>query len=115
MNTKNCSRCEKEFHCANPGLCWCSDLPQIMPLDAVDDCFCKDCLIELQNEKINTFIDNNSLEKSVKLASDYYDPDNLIENTDYSIENGKWIFSKWFLLKRGFCCDNGCRNCPYKT
>ncbi len=113
MNTKNCSRCQKEFRCGNPGLCWCSDFPQIMPVDSATDCLCKECLIELQNEKINSFIDNNPLEKSIKLASDYYDPGNLIENLDYSIEKGKWIFSRWFLLKRGFCCDSGCRNCPY--
>ena len=23
--------------------------------------------------------------------------------------------SREFLLKRGYCCDNGCKNCPYKT
>jgi NTP pyrophosphatase (non-canonical NTP hydrolase) len=23
--------------------------------------------------------------------------------------------SKEFLLKRGFCCHNGCKNCPYMT
>ncbi|MCJ8346237.1 DUF5522 domain-containing protein [bacterium] len=22
--------------------------------------------------------------------------------------------SKEFLLKRGYCCDNKCKNCPYK-
>lgn len=22
--------------------------------------------------------------------------------------------SREFLLKRGFCCHNGCKNCPYK-
>ena len=23
--------------------------------------------------------------------------------------------SREFLLKRGYCCDNDCKNCPYKT
>ena len=23
--------------------------------------------------------------------------------------------SREFLLKRGYCCDNNCKNCPYKT
>lgn len=23
--------------------------------------------------------------------------------------------SKEYLLKRGYCCNNGCKNCPYKT
>ena len=34
---------------------------------------------------------------------------------DYTLEDGKWIFTRQFLLNRGYCCKNGCRNCPYKT
>ena len=26
-------------------------------------------------------------------------------------QNG--ALTREFLLRRGFCCDNGCRNCPY--
>lgn len=33
---------------------------------------------------------------------------------DYYKENGYIIFTKEYLLKRGYCCKNGCRNCPYK-
>jgi hypothetical protein len=32
---------------------------------------------------------------------------------DYTIENGKYIFTRQYLLKRGYCCHFGCRNCPY--
>jgi Family of unknown function (DUF5522) len=32
---------------------------------------------------------------------------------DYIIENDKWVFTRHFLLKRGYCCKNNCRNCPY--
>ena len=33
---------------------------------------------------------------------------------DYTIEDGnKWVFTRHFLLKRGYCCKNSCRNCPY--
>lgn len=34
--------------------------------------------------------------------------------TDYYEEEGKVVFTKEFLLKRGYCCGNGCRNCPYR-
>ena len=27
-------------------------------------------------------------------------------------ENG--ALSRQYLLDRGYCCDNGCRNCPYR-
>lgn len=34
---------------------------------------------------------------------------------DYYIdENGNTVFTELFHLKRGFCCDNGCKHCPYK-
>ena len=37
----------------------------------------------------------------------------LVEGEDYDIENGLYVFTARFLLRRGFCCDNGCRHCPY--
>jgi hypothetical protein len=32
---------------------------------------------------------------------------------DYYIEHGWFVFTEAFLLKRGYCCENGCRHCPY--
>lgn len=32
---------------------------------------------------------------------------------DYYIENGYKVFTKAFHLKRGHCCKNGCRHCPW--
>jgi len=32
---------------------------------------------------------------------------------DYYIENGKWVFTAQYLLRRGYCCKSGCRHCPY--
>jgi hypothetical protein len=37
----------------------------------------------------------------------------LIEGEDYYLENGNWVFTAKFLLKRGYCCRSGCRHCPY--
>jgi hypothetical protein len=37
----------------------------------------------------------------------------LQEGRDYYLENGLLVFTAAFLLKRGYCCDNGCRHCPY--
>ncbi|WP_185156029.1 DUF5522 domain-containing protein [Fulvivirga kasyanovii] len=31
----------------------------------------------------------------------------------YYIENGLYVFTKAYHLKRGYCCQNGCRHCPY--
>jgi len=37
----------------------------------------------------------------------------LILGTDYVIEQGQWVFTSAYHLKRGYCCRNGCRYCPY--
>ena len=37
----------------------------------------------------------------------------LQEGIDYYMENGNMVFKEWFHLKRGNCCGNGCRHCPY--
>ncbi|MFZ5972093.1 MAG: DUF5522 domain-containing protein [Bacteroidota bacterium] len=28
-------------------------------------------------------------------------------------ENGFLVFTKQYHLQRGYCCQNGCRHCPY--
>lgn len=37
----------------------------------------------------------------------------LKEGEDYIIKNGNVVFTSYFHIKRGFCCGNGCKNCPY--
>jgi hypothetical protein len=41
-------------------------------------------------------------------------PPNLIEGIDYYWENGLMVFTSLYHLKRGYCCDSGCRHCPYE-
>ena len=44
---------------------------------------------------------------------------NLIENLDFYFEERDGtkfkVFTEHYLSKRGFCCFNGCKMCPYKT
>lgn len=37
----------------------------------------------------------------------------LVEGRDYTMEDGKIVFTRHFLLGRGYCCNSRCRNCPY--
>lgn len=41
-------------------------------------------------------------------------PKKLVEGVDYYLEDGKFVFTATFHLKRGFCCNHGCRHCPYR-
>ena len=34
-------------------------------------------------------------------------------NDNFYYDGDKVVFTEQFLLKRGFCCDNNCRHCPY--
>jgi len=31
----------------------------------------------------------------------------------FYIENGLYVFTEEYHLKRGYCCESGCRHCPY--
>ena len=36
------------------------------------------------------------------------------KDTDYYFnENGLMVFTKEYHLKRGYCCKNECKNCPW--
>jgi hypothetical protein len=37
----------------------------------------------------------------------------LVEGVDYTLEDGLMVFTPHYLLRRGYCCNSGCRNCPY--
>ena len=37
----------------------------------------------------------------------------LQQGIDYYVENGLFVFTAAYLLKRGYCCESGCRHCPY--
>ena len=37
----------------------------------------------------------------------------FVEGIDFYFENGLMVLTAHFLKKRGYCCNNGCRHCPY--
>ncbi len=37
----------------------------------------------------------------------------FVEGIDYYFDDGLMVLTGRFLLKRGYCCGNGCRHCPY--
>lgn len=39
--------------------------------------------------------------------------ENLEPDDYYKTEEGYIVFTEKYLLKRGYCCQNGCRHCPY--
>jgi Family of unknown function (DUF5522) len=43
--------------------------------------------------------------------SDVTEP--LVEGEDYYLDHGLMVFTERYLRRRGYCCDRGCRHCPY--
>ena len=40
------------------------------------------------------------------------EPEVLTEG-DYYFEDGLMVLTAQYLLRRGYCCEQGCRHCPY--
>ena len=39
----------------------------------------------------------------------------LVEGEDFYWEGAVMVFTARFLSRRGYCCANGCRHCPYES
>ena len=107
VTRKICWRCQMDFGCGalnGTGSCWCNDLPPIRPTIEGSDCLCPGCLsneVSIQAVSMpSTSADNNAM------AS-------VSEGTDYYIEGETVVFTARYHLRRGSCCGNGCRHCPY--
>ncbi len=113
--TKQCSRCGNSLTCgpeAGEDSCWCARFPAVMPLDFSQDCQCPTCLAESIATRIEELRSRHTLAEMVRLAAPYRNSE-LVRGLDYTIEEGLMVFSGWYHLKRGSCCGNGCRHCPY--
>ncbi|TMP79996.1 hypothetical protein CWB73_12400 [Pseudoalteromonas phenolica] len=109
----NCSQCQQTLKCSADNDCWCMTLPNILPISESSGCVCRACLIK----NIRTYIEDiksKPIKAQLALARPYQNNTNFIEGIDYDMENGLLVMSRWAHLKRGKCCGNGCRHCPYK-
>lgn len=116
IKTKNCSNCGISFACGNRNerSCWCNDFPPIFNPDSGIDCFCPACLKQATIKKTDAFVSSLPIEEAIKnKAQDLPKTNKLVEGVDYYMEDGMFVFKPWYHLKRGHCCENGCRHCPY--
>ena len=127
---KYCPRCSTAFEC-NAGsihLCRCTTVTLNENETGYirvkyDDCLCSSCMQETKAEykssKLNNRIKENFqqfLKEQKKICDNKKVPakKDLIEEEDYYInEKGQWVFTELYHLKRGYCCNNGCKHCPY--
>lgn len=90
------------------------DYPPLLSPSNGTDCRCPACLTIAIGQQITQQIDNHAVHMFPPVQALAYQNLPLIEGLDYQIDAaGRWILSRWYLLKRGECCGNACRNCPY--
>lgn len=106
---KQCERCLSAFECklGNITHCQCSEAritketSQFLQ-STYYDCLCKSCLVEI--------------DKMVGLSKNRPFPLNretLLEGLHYYLDNGLFVFTEFYHLGRGRCCNNNCRHCAY--
>lgn len=109
---KFCANCNIAIDCSEDSTCWCFDYPTILIPDS-DTCLCKSCLENSIKVSIDNYLIDLNEEKRKTIES-YGSPANLIEGIDYYINDlGFFVFTKWYHLRRGYCCGNGCLHCGW--
>ena len=112
---KLCSKCQKSFDCSvnKPSACWCNSIPPVFAVTEGTDCLCPDCLMQQFQESVSAYVEDLKAGKITNEAPQYH-TSSLKEGIDFYMENGLMVLSSWFHLKRGACCGNACRHCPYE-
>ena len=87
------------------------------PTITIDDpalaCLCPECLTSrlLTDRKIQVRNYNqHEIEKLLQHIPSYAGMDDQL---DYYVENGNYVFTAWYHIRRGYCCGSACRHCPY--
>ena len=129
VKQKTCSKCGDSFDCGAEGgeeRCWCDALPHL-PLASIAgrDCFCPPCLSDaiqtaLQpgcpagDRPLDSARSRAAEPVRTAIKTDLGVPTLLLEGEDYYSDGGMIVFTASYHRRRGYCCESGCRHCPYK-
>ena len=58
--------------------------------------------------------ENQGEQRTLKVTRRTQETQNYGREIDYYLEDGLFVFTAKFLLRRGYCCESGCRHCPYE-
>ena len=96
------NECQSRTGAAYKGPCWCAsvNIPErllaCVPTELRNRaCICHDCVMASLGER--------ALRSSPPLLPD-----------DFYFDHGLMVFTAAYLLRRGYCCENKCRHCPYR-
>lgn len=105
-NPSTCPLCGRSNQCgacmkAMP--CWCVEImipaaliARVPAASRNKACICQHC--------VEAFHRNERKKRSTA---------QLAREDEFYFENGRMVFTRDYLLRRGYCCGNQCRHCPY--
>ncbi|HEX4140844.1 MAG TPA: cysteine-rich CWC family protein [Candidatus Methylacidiphilales bacterium] len=109
--------CRVAKGCLYKGPCWCHEIkvPAHVLRRLAEEwvepaCLCRPCLetiSRISGEHDGTEAILREIRRAIAPADTDLSPE------DYYLEEGRYVFTAAYHLKRGFCCDSGCRHCPY--
>jgi hypothetical protein len=86
------------------GPCWCmkvkipDELIARVPAESRNKaCICRACVMKFHRARMN------DVTAPKILPGDFY------------FDGGLMVFTAAYHLRRGYCCDSGCRHCPFET
>ena len=89
---------------AYKGPCWCASvkipeelIARIPPEARNKACLCRACVMKYHREQA------------------HFLPVPKILPGDFYFDGAAMVFTAAYHLRRGYCCENGCRNCPYRA
>jgi hypothetical protein len=89
-------------------------MPKLISVGKSDTCLCPDCLIEHLAATVNASKSSDIKKEDRAVIANMGLPSHLKENVDYYLNaDNNFVFTKWYFLRRGYCCENGCKHCPY--
>ncbi|HEV2692821.1 MAG TPA: cysteine-rich CWC family protein [Verrucomicrobiae bacterium] len=97
----DCQMCSVAIY---KGPCWCmkvkipEELIAQLPAESRNrTCICRACVMKFHRSK------TGGAPAPKVLPGDFY------------FDGGLMVFTEVYHLRRGYCCDSGCRHCPFKV
>lgn len=111
------NECRIANGCLYKGACWCESnnipthvLRHLASLQPQPTCLCQRCLALVARHAAM----HDKPEEIVALVRAELKSTPALSAEDFYLdEQGRTVFTSAYHLKRGYCCNSGCRHCPF--
>jgi hypothetical protein len=111
------NNCRVAKGCLYKGACWCHEIhvpAHVLRHLAAEwlepACLCHPCL-ETISRISSEHVAMESILREIRRA--VAPGEGELSPEEYYLEEGRCVFTAAYHLKRGSCCNSGCRHCPY--